>query len=165
VDSKWREHFEAELADGNFVRGGKHLLMNGEGANLAHEQWAACLALINMPIYFTDPKSMLRRHRDQYVRGETDQRKAEYDDAECVFIAEFFSGPYEYDTKDKDDLTWLLTQLINDGTTLVISTDADEDTTGLYQYEPIGNIIEQHFEAVNGTATKKRKIKTKNSDK
>lgn len=154
MDSKWRKEFEQEVAEGSFVRGGKSFVLVGEGATLAHEQWAACLSLINMPVYFMTANELKKRVKGELVLRDTEDVRAAFEEAEAWFIADFFKG--EWSPEDSEILFWTLTEAINDGVVIVIATDSEKAATGLYQYEPIVDLCEQAFEAINGAQTKTR---------
>lgn len=161
LDSKWRVEFERELKENNFVRGGKSLVLFGEGAVQTHEQWAACLVLAGMPAFYTNPTDIIRRLRGQYIPRDTDDIRQQFDEAESIFITDFFGVNAKFN-EETDLLTWYIDQAIRDGCVIVTATDHDRDTTGYYQIEPLAQLCDQNFEAIRG---KKTKSKNKACDK
>jgi hypothetical protein len=152
IAEPWRGEFDKEVKEGNFVRGGKSLFLLGPGAEKAHEQWAACLALINMPVYFMTPHELLSRVRQRHVLRDTEETKANFEEAETWFVAEFFNGLWEKD--DLETFYWTLKEAINDGVVIVIAADDETAVAGLYLHDPILGLCEQHFEAINGKKPK-----------
>ena len=155
IDPKWRKDFEQEVADNNFVRGGKSLLLAGIGAEEAAEQWIACLHLINMQVFVTDPIMISRLLEKQYIRGFTEDHYRVFEQAETILINDFFLKDDNYEAV-ASTLHWFMQDALRDGVTFVIATDSTRSPAGMYQYQPIAEMCEKHFEAIRNETTKKK---------
>lgn len=155
MDPKWRKEFESEVADGNFLRGGTSLLLHGKGAEKAAMQWLACLLLAGYEAYRVTPLEIMRRMAGLPVAGDNEGRKEEFENAECIFIDDFFSSVVVSDEMSYLFI-WFFTEAIKAGVTLVIATDDKEPELELYG-PVVGDIIEETFEVVHGNAAQAKK--------
>lgn len=158
MEEMWRVEFEREVGEGNFVAGGNSLVLFGYGQKLAMEQWVACLLLAGMHAYLTDPVEILRRLRSEYVPRNTEALTEEFNKAEALFIRGFFLHDHRsLNAEDMSLLHWFMEQAIDDGVVLVVGSDRDSDTGGLYQNEALATLLDEHFEAIHVKKTKNTK--------
>lgn len=158
MDPRWRKEFEAEVNEGNFLRGGKSLLLHGDGAENASMQWLACLLLAGYQAYRVTPLEVMRRMAGLPIAGDNDGRKDEFENAECIFIDDFFSSIVVSDEMSYLFI-WFFTEAVKAGVTLVIAYDDNEPELELYG-PVVGDLIENTFEVVHGTPSKTKTRKT-----
>lgn len=147
---RWKYDFEAEVEDGNFLRGGTSLLLHGKRATDAAMHWLACLLLADYEVYRATPLEIMRRMAGQPVAGDDEGRKRQFEDAECIFIDDFFS-----DVVVSEDMrylfVWYIIEASKAGIVFVIASD--DKSPELEQYGPVvGDLIENTFEVIHGDA-------------
>ena len=143
MQKPWADCFDAEVKAGNFLIGGKSLLLAGEGAEIASQQWVACLNRVDMPAYRTTPMEIVRRLEGKVIPRDDPQRLEEFERAETVVVFDFF----EPSDLDRDLLQWFFKEALRDGIVVVLVTenhDPDLDCHG----ENIGQFIEDNFEGI-----------------
>jgi hypothetical protein len=155
IDPDWRKDFEQEVADDNFVRGGRSLVLSGPGSEEAAEKWMVCLNMANMLVFVADPIMLYRLLNKQYIRGVTDEHYLAFEKAETILINDFFLPDPDY-MHVASTLHWFMQDALRDGVTFVIASDDRDSQEGMYQYQPIAEMCEKHFEAVRNETTKKK---------
>lgn len=152
VTPEWRKEFEAEVKDGNFLRGGKSVLLIGDGAEHASRQWLACLLRANFSAYRITPYEIVRRVDCLPVPWDTDTRKAMFDEAECFLIDDFF---FDHDdgmtSGEAYRVWWFMQEAVRDGAVLIIASNKEKiDTTNCYP-DYLWEFVEETFEVIRGT--------------
>lgn len=154
MDSKWRKEFIDEVESGNFVRGGRSIVLVGPGAETGILEWLACLLLANYRAFRLTPYEAVCRMLARPVYNDTPDRLEDFLNAECIVIDDFFQPIpeqylYEFET--------FLRQAIRDGVVVLVGTESDETA-------PSGNLIEileAHFEAIRVETNQKKTDKSK----
>jgi hypothetical protein len=148
VSPAWRKEFEAEIADGNFLRGGKSLLLVGEGAQEASRQWLACLLRAGFPAYRVTPYEAVRRVSALPVLRDNEDRAHQFNDAECYLVDDLLDEPGE---GEPYKLLLFLRESTRDGAVLVAATDNEKlESDSLPDY--VWEFVEENFEVVRGNS-------------
>lgn len=141
MDSKWKKEFIDEVEAGNFVRGGKSLLLVGDDADKGLAEWLACLALAGYKVYGLSPYEAVCRMINRPVFRDSEQRKANFEEAECIVLFDF---RYELPEQYLFEFMAYLQTLMRDGVVVVAGTDSDDKELP----EPLMHLMEQNFEAI-----------------
>ncbi len=157
VQAAWRDEFEAEVADGNFLRGGKSIMLLGDGAEVASRQWVACLLVAGFRVYRLTPHEAIRRMSGLPVSWDSESRKMEYDEAECYLIDDFFFDHSDGMSSADAYLLWLfLLEASRDGRVLLIASDKEKiDEINCYP-DYVWELVEETFEVIRGNQSKKK---------
>lgn len=157
IEGNWRTLFEKEVESGNFLLGGKSLILVGDNADHVARQWLACLIRANYSAYRVTPMELARRALTYPIVNDSDERAADFDRAECLLLDDFFDKPIDDLT---DAFSWYFRELIRDGVVILIASnkvDADLDNWGSIA----GNEIAKNFEAIHGEKIKTTRKKAK----
>jgi len=151
-----RGEFESEVADGNFLRGGKSLILTGPLSDHAARQWIACLLLGGFNAYRATPVEIVRRAAGLPILGDDDNRASEFINAETMFIDDFFEHP-SWGEDNAQLFTWFVREQYRNGVVLLIATEHKEKANLNVHGSAIGDMIENNFEVINGTGGKENK--------
>ena len=146
IAEPWQADFRAEIAGDNFLRGGKSILLRGEGACDIARQWHSCLVRANFEAYRTTPLEAVRRSGGLPIIGDEEARAREFVAAETVLIDDFFD-PVAWTPDSAEMFTWYFRTLHRSGAVILLSTDEDDpdlDNHGTV----IGSLIEKTFEVI-----------------
>ncbi len=142
----WRDEFEREVGEGNFLRGGTCLLLIGGDVDDALLLWHRCLVLGGFGAYLTDPQEIVRRLDGKFIPGDEDQRKEDFDNAECYVLLDFFRGGVT--EEQAYTLAWWMRSKHRDGAVIVIGSPTGDPDLATYG-DNVGEQLEQRFEVIN----------------
>lgn len=151
ISDNWRKEFQAEVADNNFLRGGKSILLLGEGAEVASRQWLACLLRGGFNAYRATPYEIARRVAGLPVAWDTESRKLMFDDAETILIDDFFFDHSDgLSSEDAYRIWWYMLEVIRDGAVVILACDKEKiDTINCYP-DYVWEFVEETFEVIRG---------------
>lgn len=158
IPDGWRKEFEREIAENNFLRGGKHILLIGNNANDQLGLWGQCLVIAGYPVYSASVYELQRRVDSLAILWDSETRQRQFDNAECIIIRDYFWGELERDQQQRT--ARFLQEAIDEGVTLLLASDK-VDPYLEQNGEDAAAIIEQEFEVIRVQETKKKKPKRK----
>lgn len=156
IAQPWRGEFEAEVADNNFLRGGKCMLLCGAGAEVSLRQWGACLMRGGYKVYRITPLEIVRRVNAQPVLCDNDTRKDEFDAAECFLIDDLFFN-HTFAEGDAYRLWWFMQEMVRDGAVLVAANETDTVEIPDCYPDYLGAFVEETFEVIRGNKSEVKK--------
>lgn len=161
MSDAFRMTFNDEADAGGFTRGSKNLIVVGPNANYDCYCAFACLNRGEYHVALMDVRTIIRRLDSKWIPRWTPDDDAILDRAECLIVIGLFN-PETIEAMTPSeiaDLTWFLTDCINNGVMLLVPTnnqEADANVLG----DTFGELLEQNTEVDNGTATKTFNNKT-----
>lgn len=153
----WRKEFEAEVADGNFLRGGKSIMLLGEGAEKSAALFHACLVRAGFNAYRITPFEAVLRVDGRYVVRDSELRKQQFEEAECFLIDGFF---FDHDDGMDDaaayKLWWFLSEAVKDGAVLIVASNNEKiDAIDCYP-DYMWEFVEETFEVIRADKSEKK---------
>jgi hypothetical protein len=151
VSPAWVKEFNAEIADDNFLRGGKSILLCGEGAEHAARQWLACLLRAGFPAYRVTPFEAVRRISALPVLRDNEDRAYQFSVAECYLIDDLFEDHGEGLTPaDSYRLLLFMRESIRDGAVLIAASDNEKLESDSLP-DNVWEFVEENFEVIRGS--------------
>ena len=149
IEPRWRKEFQSEVEDGNFLRGGKSVMLVGEGACQAARQWLACLIRANFKAYRITPFEIVRRMSGLSVVWDTDTRKTMFEEAECFLVDDFFFDHDDGITGEDAYLIWMfLQEALRDGAVIILASDSEKIGSINYCPDYVWELVENSLEVI-----------------
>lgn len=159
MSESFRVMFNEEADTGGFTRGSKSLIVVGPEATRDCYYAFACLMRGEYHVALLDVRTITRRLDSKWIPRWTQDDDAILENAECMIVTGLFNPDIVESMSPSEiaDLTWFLTDCINNGVMLLAPTEnknADLNILG----ETFGELLEKNTEVDNGAATKTNSI-------